>query len=189
MQNQRYNEVRVLAFQAGEGNDTGDAAPFDEGSREPHAQCTQNDGLKHRLVVLHREELRKEVRLTDGKEGPHHNHGNVVLPRIGIVVPRETHIIGVHSGQLFIDHFKAAAQLKGNEKGHHSGDNHQNTLDQVREHHRADAAGHAVQDNGNTHHHDTDPFIAARVGGENHTAANGLSGHHGDKENQHEHCQ
>ena len=68
LQDERYYEVAVLADDAGEARGTRDAAPLNEGSGEPHAERAEDHGLEHRRVVLHREELREEVRLTDAEE-------------------------------------------------------------------------------------------------------------------------
>lgn len=60
----------------------------------------EEDGLEHRTVVLHREELREEVRLTDAEEGPHDDHRRIVLPGIGVVVARELQVVRVHGREL-----------------------------------------------------------------------------------------
>ena len=162
------------------------AAPLDEGGGEPHAERAEEDGLEHRTVVLHREELREEVRLTDAEEGPHDDHGRIVLPGIGVVVARELQVVRVHGRELGVDGLEAAAELERDEESRHGRDHHQHALNDVGHHDRADAARHAVEDDGDAHHDDADPLRSARVGREDHARTHRLRANHGHEEDEHQ---
>ena len=126
------------------------------------------------------------MRLTDREEGPHHDHRDVVLPGIAVVVAREAHVVRVHGRELGVDDVETAAQFKRHEEGDHRRHDHEDALDQVGEHDRADAARHAVENHGDAHDGDPDPFGRARVGREDHAAADRLRAHHRDEEDEHE---
>ena len=98
----------------------------------------------------------------------------------------EAHVVEVHGGKLLVDDLKAAAELEGNKEGDDRGDHHQDALDEVGEHDRADAARHAVEHDGDAHHDDADPFGRARVGREDDAAADRLRAHHGNEEDEHQ---
>ena len=98
----------------------------------------------------------------------------------------EAHVVGVHCRELFVDDFQPAAELERYEERDDCSHDHQDALNEVGKHDRADAARHAVEHNGDAHHDDADPFGRARIGREDHAAADRLRAHHRDEEDEHE---
>ena len=99
---------------------------------------------------------------------------------------RELQVVGIHGAQLGVDCFKAAAELERHEERRHGREDHQNALDHVRHHDRADAACHAVENYRDAHDDDAHPLRRTRVGREDDARADRLRAHHWNKEDEHQ---